>query len=68
MRKVQVPSCKDYKKLLEIDEERCLDCDFHLDCFPMDEETKKLMKVKQPKPPRHRKVKARQASLEEVFA
>jgi hypothetical protein len=31
----QVP-CKDYKKLAEIDEERCLDCDFHLDCFPMD--------------------------------
>ncbi len=38
-------ACKDYKKLNEIDENRCLDCDFHLECFPMDEETKVLMEV-----------------------
>lgn len=35
--------CPDYKKLTEIDEARCLDCDDHLECFPWDEETKKLM-------------------------
>ena len=50
----QVP-CKDYKKLVEI-EERCLDCDSHLICFPMDEETKKFMGV------------TRQMGLEEAFA
>jgi hypothetical protein len=38
-------ACKDYKKLSEMDEARCLDCEFHLDCFPMDDETKALMEV-----------------------
>jgi hypothetical protein len=34
-----------FQQLAEI-ADACLDCDSHLDCFPMDEETKQLMEVK----------------------
>jgi len=26
-------------------QDACLSCDFHLDCFPMDDETKEMMEV-----------------------
>jgi hypothetical protein len=39
-----VSRCLLYRQLTEI-QDACLDCDSHLECFPMDEETAAIMEA-----------------------